>query len=262
MNKKISIDIPKNLRASIVCRVQTAFRLKPKSMCIVTGCPRSGTSAMISWLDKNDEVARFFESRVLVSAHQFLSEIERFKNLNCYKKYFLREIKKTVLKYYSNQKLIWNKYLIDKEPLEPIAFPGENYFAFLSGVRKIFPEIKIVFMVRNPVNTIWSMRNRKWGYSLTSQRTRDFSLNECIKIWSDCADLALQLNEVENVYICRFERLLEDPITISNQILRFIGLENSRPFEVKATKRAGFGESDKNLIHDKTITYLEKINQL
>ena len=44
-----------------------------------------------------------------------------------------------------------------KEPLEPIAFPDRHYEQFLDNTRLLFPNIKLLFMVRDPLATIWSM---------------------------------------------------------------------------------------------------------
>ena len=185
-----SIESVKTLKYKMGIRIQTVLKIRPASMCLVTGCPRSGTSAILSWLNQNKGVVRFYESRILVSAHRFYSEIERFNNLNQNKEFFLGEIRKLVLKYYDSKKLLIAKHLIDKEPLEPIAFPDLDYALFLSNLREIFPDIKLLFMVRNPVETIWSMMNRKWGYTLTSQELRQFTLDECIQTWNACAGLA------------------------------------------------------------------------
>ena len=261
MKQERLIKLKNNLEYSIL-RLQPLIRFQHKGIGLVTGCPRSGTSAMITWLHKNKGVARFFEARILVCAHHLYSEVERFIYLQQKSSYFIKEIRKFILNYYASQKLIFRKQIIDKEPLEPIAFPKEDYGAFLAHTRKIFPEIKILFIVRNPINTIWSMMNREWGYSLSSQNMRHFTLEECIRIWNANALLAVQYATQNNVQICRFEELIDDPIKTSNQILNFFDLRNSEPFEPKPTKSAGFSEEEIDLIDKKTLLLLEKLDHI
>ena len=100
----------------------------------------------------------------------------------------------------------------------------------VSNIRKMFPDMKLLFMIRNPINTIWSMMNRKWGYSLSSKELRRFNLEECIRTWNSCTSLALQYSRKKNVYICQFEDLIEEPLKTSMQILRFLRLKDCPRF--------------------------------
>ena len=261
MNKQDSIEMLKRPLASAAYFIQLALNIRPKGMCLVTGCPRSGTTAMLAWLHSNKEVARFFETRILISAHRFYSEAERFQDLTHDMDYLTTEIRKLVMKHYASRKLIFRKQLVEKEPLEPIAFPDEDYASFLSNVRKMFPDMKLLFMIRNPINTIWSMMNRKWGYSLASNQLRRFTLKECIRTWNTCASLALQYTREKNVFLCQFEGLIEEPLKTSTQILRFLGLQYCPAFETRQTKTAGFGESDRQTIHRETSDQMDAINR-
>lgn len=261
MNKEANIEILKRPLASAAYCIQMALKIRPKGMCLVTGSPRSGTSAMMDWLHSNKEVARFFESRILISAHRFYSEAERFEDLIHNMDSLTTEIRKLVMKHYASQKLIFKKQLVEKEPLEPIAFPDEDYASFLSNIRKMFPDLKLLFMIRNPINTIWSMMNRKWGYSLTSKQLRRFTLEECIRTWNSCTSLALQYSREKNVYICQFEELIEEPLKTSIQILRFLGLKYCPTFEPRPNKNAGFGKSDRQTILRETSAQMDAINR-
>lgn len=261
MNKQDNIEIIKKPLASAAYRIQSALNIRPKGMCLVTGSPRSGTSAMLAWLHSNKEVARFFETRILISAHRFYSEVERFEDLIQNMDYLATEIRKLVLRHYASQKLIFKKQLVEKEPLEPIAFPDEDYASFLSNIRKMFPDMKLLFMIRNPINTIWSMMNRKWGYSLSSKQLRRFTLEECIRTWNSCTSLALQYSREKDVHICQFEDLMEEPLKTSMQILRFLGLKYCPTFEPRPTKIAGFGKSDRQTILRETSDQMDAINR-
>jgi hypothetical protein len=249
---KQHIEIYRNLVAPYIHRLQTCLRVKPKGIGLITGCPRSGTSAVCNWLEAHHGVARFFESRILVSAHHFCSEIKRFDNLNGSKTFFHSAIRELVFNYYASQRLVFRRNVIEKEPLEPIAFPNRDYQLFLMHLEHLFPEMKIMFIVRNPLNTIWSMMNREWGYSLASQELRSFTLEECIQTWNACADLAIQYAHKNNVYVLKFENLIKDPVSISNEIIHFFNLNQLHSFQIRTTKKIAFNDKDKKNIIKET----------
>ena len=219
---------------------------------------------MRNWLQTQSGVAALFESRILASAHKFVDEVERFKVLHMNKRILVSLMRKLVLSYCARTKFIWRKQLVLKEPLEPIAFPDLRYAAFLKNIQTIFPEIKIIFMVRDPIATIWSMSQRQWGYSLTSEKLRSYSLDECIKIWKDCAQLAYDYATSGNTYICIFERLVSEPEEESRRIFNFLSIGGSHYFQPKQTKTPGFAQDEKELIHKETeglTTLISSITQ-
>jgi len=135
--------------------------------CLVSGAPRSGTTAVLDWLDSLWEVAGFDESRILIAIHRLMEEIYRFKDLEKNKGHITDMARRLAYEYYCSQRILLKQNLIvNKEPLEPIAFPDKRYKAFLENVKILFPEAKFLFMIRDPVATVFSMRQRKWGYSL------------------------------------------------------------------------------------------------
>jgi hypothetical protein len=119
-------------------------------------------------------------------------------------------------------------------------------------MRLIFPDIKIIFMVREPLATIWSMRQREWGYSLADPKLRNYSLPECIQIWKNCVELAHENYDDPNWYICSFERLVKEPKEESCRILRFISSKSSTFFIPKTTDKSRFSDEEKNYILQET----------
>lgn len=207
---------------------------------------------MRNWLQIQSGVAALFESRILVSAHKFMDEVSRFKVLHMNKRILVSLIRRLVLSYCASSKFIWRKQLVFKEPMEPIAFPDLRYAEFLKNIQTIFPEIKIIFMVRNPIATIWSMSQRPWGYSLTIEKLRSYSLDQCIKIWKDCAQLAYDYAASGKTYVCIFERLISEPEEESRRIFNFLSIRGSHHFQPKPTKTHGFTKAEKELIHKET----------
>ena len=121
-----SFHFSKDSLIALVYRVQAFLNIRPTGIGFVTGCPRTGTSAMVKWLGTQKNIARSFESRTLIAAHRFLSAEERFESLHRRRTILIALIRQLVLKYYARRKYIWRKQVIDKEPLEPIALPDED----------------------------------------------------------------------------------------------------------------------------------------
>jgi len=245
-----------------IYNLQAALGVRPRSVNLLCGCPRSGTSAMRNWLQLQPGVAALFESRILISAHRFVEEVERFALLHANKNILLPLIRRLVFSYCARTKLIWHRHLVLKEPLEPIAFPDERYGDFLKGVRAIFPGIKIIFMIRDPVGTIWSMTQRKWGYSLTSRDLKSYSLDESIRIWQVCADLACEYASDSNVYLCMFDKLIGEPEEESRRVFDFLSIDSKKFFLPKATKTPGFSEEEQNFIIEQTRPQMELLTAI
>lgn len=112
---------------SAILKLQRNFRLFPRKICLISGAPRSGTSVLCEWLGHQPGVSAFPESRILVSIHGFMEEIYRFQNLDRDSATIVNLARHLVFDYYSSSRvLIAKKLLVDKEPLEQIAFPSKR----------------------------------------------------------------------------------------------------------------------------------------
>lgn len=216
---------------------------------LVSGAPRSGTTALCQWLNRQRGVASFGESRMLIATHRFLEEVHRFRRLEKRKKDLVDMARRLTYVYYLDHRVLLGRSLIlCKEPLEPIAFPDKQYKAFLENVRIVLPEAKFIFMIRDPVATVWSMKQKKWGSSLTNFEPRTFSVEEHTESWCSCVDCILQYTADPNTYICQFGRLITDPENESKQILDFLKIRKGQPFQPRQTKSTGFSKEERALI--------------
>lgn len=253
-------EIKLDPQATLVGRVKKMVRLsargigfgrRPAAICHIIGCPRSGTTALGEWLEQQPGIVQMFETRTLIAAHHMLKQISRFERLHRDEKRLLDELRELVLRYHAQSRFIWRKVLIEKEPLEVIAFPDRDYRQYIENVRKLFPDVKLLFIVRDPLATIWSMRNRKWGYSLVAVEPRDYTLEECISIWSDNAEIIAEYSNQPNSYVCKFESLVDDAAE-SRRITDFLGLPCKTPFQAQPTKIVDFQAAERELILQKT----------
>jgi hypothetical protein len=245
---------------SVIMKLQSPLKLHPQDFCLVSGAPRSGTSVLGDWLGHQPGVAAFLESRILVGIHRFMEDVERFQNLDRNRVTILKLARRLVLDYYSSSRiLVGERLLIDKEPLEPIAFPLKDYGRFLVNMRKLFPESKLLLALRDPVATVWSMTRRTWGESLTAAEAKRFPIEEYQENWASCADLVLEHCSDPNTYIVQFGRLVHDPIHESRRILEFLEIRKGRPFEPGKTKEIGFNSEEKEKILGAVRPQLERL---
>jgi hypothetical protein len=213
-------------------RLSNASSGQPRApaLALITGSPRSGTTAVLEWLGARPGVAAREESRILLAAHRFLAEVDRFQVLDDARDDALHALRAACLAYAMRDAPDSTRLLIEKEPLEPIALPAGDYAEFLSHVRSLYPGIRMIFMVRHPVAAVSSMRARQWGNSLTRVPAKSFSLDECITTWRANAALAAQLAGHRLVLRCHYEELVADPSAASVRIADFLGLSGTPPF--------------------------------
>jgi len=144
--------------------------------------------------------------------------------------------------------MIGKYLLIDKEPLEPIAFPFKNYKQFINNFKRLFPESKLLLTIRDPIATIWSMNRRTWGESLRNAEVNKFTLEEYCENWCSCADLILQFSYDPNTYIVQFGRLVNDSENESRRILNFLNMRKGNLFQPHQTKEIAFSVGEKEKI--------------
>ena len=250
----------KEIITPIVFNTQKYFRLFPQGICLILGAPRSGTSALSSWLGQQPQVATFPESRILVSVNSFIEEAFRFKNLESDRAEIEKLARHLVYDYYLNARvLLGKKLVVEKEPLEPIAFPSKKYRQFVLNMREILPDLKLLFVIRDPVATIWSMSSRAWGESLTTPESRRFSLDEYAENWCACAEIALQIHAMPNAYLLQFGDLVNHPENESEKIFDFLNIHKGVPFQPRSTSEIGFSERERKRILKNIQPKLEKL---
>lgn len=241
-------------------RVQATVGIQPRRRGLILACPRSGTTALSGWLSQFRDIKSLMQSRILLAATQFMVQCNRFETLKIQNEELEMAARRVVNQFYANRCWLAGKTLIDKENLEPIAFPDQNYEQYIKVVRQLFPDVRLLFMVRDPVATVWSMCNREWGYSLAgSPPLRKFSFDECIDIWTRSAAAISACMTLPQTYVCRFESLVNDPISESERICDFLDVRLSSPFLAKPTKAVGFSDAQTRQIRQATDPLAEQL---
>lgn len=238
---------------------------RPGAMCLITGPPRSGTTAVRKWLGSHSDVIAFHESRLLVGVNSFFNETKRFKKLESSRETVSHLLEELTLSLYAKKahprRFSSKKILLDKEPLEPTAFPDRNYAEFIGNMREIYPKMKFIYMIRDPKATIWSMSQRKWGYSTTDSGVHEFKLEEHADNWNECAGIAEEYSNDRRFLVCSFNRLISSPERTSQEITRFLGLDLHEPFEPRPTKNPDFSKGETELIAERTGRLWKMLNE-
>ena len=168
---------------SSIFYLQNKLHLRPRSLCLIVACARSGSTAIANWLSHQSGVVYAKQSRIIPVTCRYIQDIDEFKNLHSNRDLLLKLGRELVWKYYSNNFFLWNRNLIDKENFDSTVFSNSKYEQFLNIVQELFPHIKILYLVRDPVATIWSMQKKNYlRFQLFDGRAINFTY--FLKIYS------------------------------------------------------------------------------
>lgn len=238
-----------------------ALRPKTRQLYFVTGIARSGTTAITAWIGQQPKVKSFNESRILLALHAFHRTGDRFENLKREKAFLSSSLLELAVGHYSKQASLLGKHIIvDKEPYFPLTFhDAQQYGDFLRFLLRMFPDMKILSMLREPVATIWSMTQRRWGYSIaTIEEPISFELPYYIETWNNGMMELFQLQDHERVLFCKYEELEHQSIELSSAICDFFDIAISRPFNFVSKTGVGFTEEDQIKILEECGSTLKK----
>jgi len=239
----------------IIHRKSGFLYMPPREVCIITGCPRSGTTAMLKWLAKSGQTAIFHEPRICKAVSDFMDKIYRQKPLYADKDLLLHLLKRLLYGYFSHQNNIWNKIIVVKETL---SLGDDN---FIENMSSLFLKVKIIFMVRHPVSVFNSMEKRKWGVSIRNSEPWDMPLDTGIKWWKFTVNNYLK-NKNNNLYLCVFENLIKNPESESAKIKKFLKIKRLETFHVENTARIDLDKDIIQTILNETQTECELLNYI
>jgi len=178
-----------------------ALKKNPKLL-LVEGCPRSGTGILRHVLNTHWEIAITHELNLLKTGEDlFRARLEEeFSN-------------KTEL-----------RYVGDKVP---------DYIFDHRRLRRKFPDLRILCIIRNPLGVLNSMMFRRRMSEAGHDPTwnRFLSVRDGIAYWKYCWNL---LTEDNSILPLKYEDLLQNPDTEMGKVASFLGLGNS--FDARVMK--------------------------
>lgn len=204
---------------------------------VIAGIARSGTSWLGQIIDSSPDVAFRFQP---LFSHAFKSVVNADSSKEEYEHFF-----KGI--YQSNDEFLLQT---DKRKagLYPIFAKNENprflvfkkcrYQYLLGKMLYYFDNLKLVGIIRHPCGTINSwLKNPKefpsgadprkeWRFGACKNQGREEEFFGFYK-WKEVAHLYLDLKEKypDKVYIVRYEELVDNPISASQEIFDFVGLD-------------------------------------
>jgi hypothetical protein len=208
-----------------------------KRVIVIAGVPRSGTSWLGQIIDSSPEVAYRFQPlfsyafKDAVSIDSDKREYEQFfRGLYESTDDFLLQIDKRVSGLYPTfEKKNDPDYLVLKTC---------RYQYLLSKMLRYFEDLKVLGIIRHPCGVINSwLKNPKefpegaqprmeWRFGACKNKGRPEEFFGFYK-WKEVAHLYLdlQMKHPTQMYIIKYEDLVDDPIVVSREIFDFIGLE-------------------------------------
>ena len=208
-----------------------------KNVIVIAGVPRSGTSWLGQIIDSSPNVAYRFQP---IFSYAFKDAVNMDSDKRSFQEFFegiynstddflLQTDKKEDELYPTFEKTDKPKYL---------AFKTCRYQYLLSKMLEYFGNLKLVGIVRHPCAAInsWLKNSREfpkdtdprkeWRFGSCRNKGRPEEFFGFYK-WKEVSHLYLDLREKypEQVWIVRYEELVDNPLLITKDIFNFIGLE-------------------------------------
>ena len=133
-----------------------------------------------------------------------------------------------------------------------------NPFVFrLKSIMKVFPDAKIIFIVRDPIETItsfFSMQERiKYGNMMTKEELDLYRIEAYQEIidWYQETENAKQFLDKNNFLVLKYDDLKEDLYGSVDQSFKFIGQDMNKEFESLLSEKSSMKHIKKH--QNKTI---------
>ncbi|MGY5850389.1 sulfotransferase family protein [Salegentibacter sp. F14] len=243
--------------------------LKEHNLIFIISQPRSGSTFLQNLLSNNTEVNTCSEPWLLLNftnqlkpsliSATFDNKLARkaFRNyINDQKIDFTKKQKEFILELYSPLQEGF-KLVIDKTP---------RYWEILEEIQQLFPKSRIILLKRNPIDVAISMM-KTWNIKSLSSLSTNYSRDLLIapgKIHL----FSLSNKANKNIYVLRYEDLVDDTQTETEKIYNWLGIKYSTKvldLEQNQKYKGEFGDpyqnSDKNYEEIKAISELVELNK-
>ncbi len=184
---------------------------------LIIGAPKCGTTSLFEYLSKNPYIKRPIYKEI----HFFSSKLYHCYGLNYYKSFFPTKLHKFICKF------IYNRKVSSFEA-------STSYFDDELTPKRVFsimPYVKIILLLRNPIDRAYShynMLKRFNQISISFERTikqekREFlgigTYIHPIKRWNEYFDL-------NDIFIIKSEEFFENPSKILSALYKFLKIPN------------------------------------
>ena len=255
--KKLSLIAKKNINPF------NLTKNKNSSLFFLVGFPRSGTTLLDAILSSHSKIEVIEEKP---SIENILKKVNSDEKILCQS----LDVKYLNIKYYSeiekhiSSKKINKKIIIDKMPLNLI---------YSRAINNIFPEAKIIFCLRHPLDVILSCYFQ--NFILNEAMVNFLDLKRTASLYNYTMEIFNSYSEIseKNIIKVRYENLVSNFDTELNELLNFIGVpyepEMKNFFKKKQDKKrvrtASYNQVNKPIYKSsrfKWINYREDIEQI
>ncbi len=211
----------------------------PFSIVWLCGLPRSGTNWLSQIFDSHEKVnfklsplfSYSFRNRVGINSSKE-EWIRFFKDVYHSNDDFLNQTQKRVDGIFP----VFNK---KKSDLEYLVIKETRFHYLTPQLINIFPEIKIVYIVRNPCGAINSWISSEKEFPINANPFKEWKTGKCRKNregefwgfddWKMLTNQYLDLEVVypKNVKVISYENLVEQSFDLTNDLFGFVGLDLS-----------------------------------
>ena len=173
-----------------------------KEPVFIVGCGHSGTTLLLTMIGKHSSIHSVpYESNIFLPQHDF-NELKEF--------------------FYEVEKEAGEKTILEKTP---------RHVQCLSRLFKIFPNAKVIAMIRDGRDVVSSMKKRSIG------------INKAINRWvKDCQHIS-DHQDKPGMHIIKYEDLVTTPEEVLTDIFSFLGLKAEIDTVVSTDKKIEWGFS-------------------
>lgn len=226
--------------------------IAPERYVLISGCPRSGTSACLQWMDNHPRTVTFYENRIAYALSTFCDTVDRYQKLANRANFLQGQIRSLFLRDAADQKWTRGRVLVLKEPVQATAFEHVDQLAMLMNLKRLLTPLSIVLLTRHPVNVVNSMLNRKWGTSIVGAEPQEMSVERGVAAWKNAADMSQAFKDDDSVLDIRFEDFLEESERTAASIAAATGLSGTFNVELRRIARVSLTDEQIDYVLEQT----------
>ncbi len=239
---------------------QKRLKNKENSLVFIVGFPRSGTTLLDSILSSHSMIQVIEEKPFIENTISILNNEEKIncKNLNIE---LLQKNYMSLVQEYIGSKNLSKKIIVDKMPLN---------FIYLRAINIIFPNAKIIFCMRHPLDAILSSYFQ--NFILNEAMVNFLDLKRTAEIYSLSMEIfnSYDCLQSENLLMIKYENLVTNFEKELGSISNFIGIKkekNMSQFYKNTQKKirirtASYNQVNKPLYHSSVYKWKNYQNEL